>query len=151
MGEAQEVERLRLATPGPLPLRRRLAAELDQTGLVRMQDQRKLRQPIPQFRLEPLGIGLVLKAGNEVSGAGGSHPRALAEPYVTLSRHTAPIVRPRPKSRSQWANSPVWRRAMRSSQWMARVLCLRKDLNFRSAHRARKTSMCLRVGESADG
>ena len=31
-----------------------------------------------------------------VSGAGGSHPRALAEPDMTLSRHPAPIVRPRP-------------------------------------------------------
>src|SRR3954465_8371271 len=28
------------------------------------------------------------------SGAGGSHPRALAEPDMTLSRHPAPIVRP---------------------------------------------------------
>src|SRR5260370_6151625 len=68
MGEAEEVERLRLAKPCPLPLLRRPAAELDQTGLVRMQGQRKLRQPIPQFRLEPLGIGLVLKAGNDVVG-----------------------------------------------------------------------------------
>jgi hypothetical protein len=41
-----------------------------------------------------------LKEG-EVSGAGESHPRALAEPDVTLSRHTAPIVRPRPKSKAQ--------------------------------------------------
>jgi len=46
----------------------------------------------------------------------------------------------------QWANNLVWRRAMRSSQWMARVLCLYKALNFRQAHRARMTSMCLRVG-----
>src|SRR4030088_3695753 len=68
MSEAEEVERLRLAKPCPLPLLRRSAAELDQTGLVRMQGQRKLRQPIPQFRLEPLGIGLVLKAGNDVVG-----------------------------------------------------------------------------------
>ena len=28
-----------------------------------------------------------------VSGPGGFHPRALAEPYVTVSRHTAPTVR----------------------------------------------------------
>src|SRR3954463_5992903 len=33
---------------------------------------------------------------HQVSGAGGSHPRALAEPDMTLSRHPAPIVRPRP-------------------------------------------------------
>jgi len=68
MGEAQEVERLRLAKPCPLPLRRRPAAELDPTGLVRMQAQRKLRQPIPQFCLKPLGIGLVFKAGDDVIG-----------------------------------------------------------------------------------
>jgi hypothetical protein len=27
-----------------------------------------------------------------LSGAGESHPRALPEPYVNLSTHTAPIV-----------------------------------------------------------
>jgi hypothetical protein len=56
MGEAQEVECFRLAKPRPLPLLRRSAAELDQTGLVRMQGPRKLRQPIPQFCLKPLGM-----------------------------------------------------------------------------------------------
>src|SRR5439155_24148622 len=35
-GEAQEVEGLRLTRPAPLAVRRRMAAELDQTGLVRM-------------------------------------------------------------------------------------------------------------------
>src|SRR5271166_4289793 len=68
MGEAQEVECFRLAKPRPLPLLHRAAAELDQTGLVRMQGQRKLRQPIPQFCLEPLGVGLVFKAGDDVIG-----------------------------------------------------------------------------------
>ena len=68
MGEAQEVEGLRLAYPCPLPLLRRPTAELDQTGLVRMQDQRKLRQPIPQLCLKPLSIGLVFKAGDDVIG-----------------------------------------------------------------------------------
>jgi hypothetical protein len=33
-----------------------------------MQGERKLRQPIPQFRLKPLGIGLVFKAGDDVIG-----------------------------------------------------------------------------------
>src|SRR5271165_4588854 len=42
-GEAQEVEGLRLAEPAPLAVRRCEAAELDQTGLVRMKRQRKLR------------------------------------------------------------------------------------------------------------
>lgn len=30
--------------------------------------QRKLRQPIPQIRLKPLGIGLVFKPGDDVIG-----------------------------------------------------------------------------------
>ena len=30
----------------------------------------------------------------EVSSAGGSHPQALAEPYVSVSTHTAPIIQP---------------------------------------------------------
>ena len=51
------------------------------------------------FRSRPRPFLMLTTLG--VSGAGGSHPRALAEPYVTLSRHTAPIVRPRPKSRGQ--------------------------------------------------
>ena len=45
-----------------------------------------------------------LPAGNhhgQASGAGEFHPRALSEPDVTLSRHPAPIVRPRPWIRLQ--------------------------------------------------
>jgi len=37
----------------------------------------------------------VTAAGAEVSGAGELHPRALAEPYMNLSAHTAPIAEPR--------------------------------------------------------
>src|SRR5215831_7025810 len=81
-----------------------------------------------------------------VSRAGESHPRALAEPYVTLPRHTAPIVQPRPCSSAQWANSEGCRRAMRAIQCAVCRRCRRKDLNFRCAHRARIRSMCRRVG-----
>src|SRR3954452_1789305 len=35
------------------------------------------------------------------SRAGESHPHALPEPYVTLSRHTAPDVRPFPCTKRQ--------------------------------------------------
>ena len=45
-----------------------------------------------------------LPAGDQncqASGAGEFHPRALSEPDVTLSRHPAPIVRPRPWIRLQ--------------------------------------------------
>ncbi len=46
-------------------------------------------------------VQVILDAHDEVSGAEDLHLRALVEPYVTLSRHTAPIVRPRPKSKLQ--------------------------------------------------
>ena len=37
----------------------------------------------------------------EVSGGGESHPSALAEPYLSLSAHTAPIIQPCPASSVQ--------------------------------------------------
>src|SRR5207244_12087103 len=92
MGETEEVERLRLAKPRPLPLFRRPAAELDQTGLVRMQGQRKPRQPIPQFCLKPLGIGLVFKAGNDVIGIAHQND-------VPLSMMPSPPLSPELKRR----------------------------------------------------
>ena len=36
----------------------------------------------------------LLKVCVWVSGAGGFHPYALQDPYVTVSRHTAPTVQP---------------------------------------------------------
>ena len=44
----------------------------------------------------PQPVRLASNRDDEASGAGESHPRALSEPDVTLSRHPAPIVRPRP-------------------------------------------------------
>ena len=43
----------------------------------------------------------------EVSSPEGSHPQALAEPYVSLSAHTAPIIQPvvvraAPSARRGW-------------------------------------------------
>src|SRR4051812_22213966 len=95
-GETEESEGLRLAEAAPLAVARRITAELDQPGLLRMERQREFLKPVAHHVEEPTGVGLVLKADDEVSGAGGSHPRALAEPDMTLSRHPAPIVRPRP-------------------------------------------------------
>src|SRR6202049_1320681 len=45
-GKAQEVEGLRLAKPAPLAAFRREASELDQPGLLGVQRQRKLPQPL---------------------------------------------------------------------------------------------------------
>jgi len=49
VGEAQEVEGLRLAKPAPLTIGHRKAAELDQASLVRMQTERKAFQPLSQI------------------------------------------------------------------------------------------------------
>ena len=46
------------------------------------------------------------RGGVGVSSRGESHPPALSEPYVTVSRHTAPTDRPLVgEARSQWAKS----------------------------------------------
>src|SRR5258707_7936338 len=68
VGEAQEVEGLRLAEAAPLAVCRRMATELDQTRLVRMQTEHIAFQSLSQGRKKPHGVGLVLETGDEVVG-----------------------------------------------------------------------------------
>ena len=63
------------------------------------------RRSIPQILMRPFVVIVVgdefreeitqvfLPADEEVSGAGELHPRALSEPYVSVSTHTAPAIR----------------------------------------------------------
>ena len=68
MREAEEIEGLRFPlAPGRSPLSR-VAAELDQAGLVGVQRQAELRQPLPQIAEKPLGIRLPLEADDGVVG-----------------------------------------------------------------------------------
>src|ERR1700688_4460752 len=67
-GEAQEVEGLRLAKPAPLSAFRRKASELDEPGLLGMQRQRKLTQPLTHLIQEAPGVALVLEPDDEVVG-----------------------------------------------------------------------------------
>ena len=53
------------------------------------------------------------------SRPGESHPEALAEPYVTLSRHTAPIKEP-PRIVAQGANRCGERRETAATHRLAR-------------------------------
>src|SRR5271170_925135 len=53
------------------------------------------------------------------SGPEDFHLRALPEPYVNLSIHTAPIVRPLPWHSDQWARSLGFARRNRSNQSLA--------------------------------
>src|SRR4051812_41770655 len=59
------------------------------------------------------------EVGMLASRAGESHPQALPEPYVTLSRHTAPDVRPFPCRKRQCANRCGLARMTRASQSLA--------------------------------
>src|SRR5207245_5176889 len=71
----------------PFAVCRRMAAKLDQARLVRMQAQREAFQPLAQGRQKPLGIGPVLKAGDEVVGI--SH-----DDDVPLGVTVSPLPRP---------------------------------------------------------
>ena len=64
-GKAQEVEALRLAEPAPQAAFCREASELDQPGLLGMQRQRKLPQPLAHLVQEAPGVLLVLEADGE--------------------------------------------------------------------------------------
>src|SRR6266478_1061099 len=105
MREAEEVEGRRFPLLAPLPSLGRKATEFQQPRLVGVEGQAELREPFAQRRQEPLRVLAMLKAQHEVSRPGEFHPQALAEPYLNVSAHTAPIIRPparRPK-RYQWA------------------------------------------------
>src|SRR5450631_2356436 len=66
------------------------------------------RSTLPRERFSPLS-----------SGPEDFHLRALPEPYVNLSIHTAPIVRPLPWHSDQWARSLGFARRSRSNQSLA--------------------------------
>ena len=100
MGEAQKVEGLRLAMAALAAVSRRIAAELDQARLVRMQRQREPAQPLAHLRQKPLGIGLVLEAGDDVVGV--AH-----DDDVALGMALRAIVAPRDRRRNAGRCSPA--------------------------------------------
>src|SRR5712692_530889 len=68
------------------------------------------------------------------SGPEDFHLRALPEPYVNLSIHTAPVVRPLPWHSDQWARSLGFARRNRSNHSLAPLVWCRIRLNLRRAH-----------------
>src|SRR5215471_12348383 len=89
---------------------------VDDLRLLRMQHQLADRQAVGNRAPECPRLLGAFAMTNEVSRAGESHPRALAEPDVRLSPHPAPIVQSRPCKSAQWANSNGCRRATRAIQ-----------------------------------
>jgi hypothetical protein len=77
--EAEEIEGLRLAQTSAFQVRRRMASELDQPRLFRVQLQLELLHTLRQFRPEPFGIVLELESNHESSRPGELHPQALTD------------------------------------------------------------------------
>ena len=57
-----------------------------------MKPETELRHPLPKICQHVSRISRPLKTNHEVSRPGEFHPQALAEPYVNVSAHTAPII-----------------------------------------------------------
>src|SRR6266581_6221944 len=83
---------------------------------------------------------------SRVSSPGESHPEALAELYVSLSTHTAPIMEPRRAPICQWANNSGAEREMRAIQCVALRRWRRSFLYFCLAQRTRSRSSSRIVG-----
>ena len=80
--EAEEVEGFRFTQTGALPVLGRVAAELQQARLFRVQLQLELAHTLLQFRPEAFGIVLELESGHDVVGeANGDH--VAARPLLT--------------------------------------------------------------------
>ena len=143
---------------------------------IRHDDSRRVAQALQQLAKEALGCLRVAPALNQnvehvamlvdgspelvlpaamriddlASRAGESHPRALPEPYVTLSRHTAPDVRPLPCRRRQCANRCGLVRITRANHSLAPLGRRRSRLNLLQAQRIRKASIRCKVQVNAD-
>jgi hypothetical protein len=121
--------------------RQRRAPKRQQPRLLGVKRQAILRESLGQHCQDPLRILAILKAKNEGSRPGELHPQALVEPYVIVSAHTAPSLRPpgRSPNKYQWANSRGSRPATPTSQWAARRWCRRSRLYFRMAQRTSRS------------
>src|SRR5271165_1636352 len=82
--KAQEIEGLRLTETALFAVVHRVAAELDQPGLLRVERQRELRKPSPHHLEKPMRIGLALEPDHQIiriarddHGAGGFPPPAV--------------------------------------------------------------------------
>src|SRR5438132_9228975 len=77
-----------------------------------------------------------------------SHLRALPDPYVNLSIHTAPDVRPFPWHSCQWAKSVGFTRRSRSNQSRAPLVSL--GIGATGSHVRYKSLVVLRAAYMPD-
>jgi len=110
-----------------------------------IEDNAMLIDGTPEIVLYPLDSNKHL-----ASRAEESHLRALLDPYVTLSSHTAPDVRSSTCTKRQCAKRLGLARRTRASQSLARLGFRRRRLNLPHAQRTRTASTLFRVQYSAD-
>jgi len=85
--EPEKVERLWLAHPTLRPTPGRVAAELDQPCLVRVQRQPELREPVAQLGQELPRLLFIFEPDHDVVGE--SH-----DDHVTVSTRLSPVISP---------------------------------------------------------
>jgi len=136
-GKAQEIEGLRLPEPAPLAVCCRMASELDQPGLLRVERQRELPHPFTQQVQEALGVGLVLETDDKIiSVAHDDHvARCLApSPALGIKVEDVEQVDIGKQRRNGSSNAkdnlrclPVRRLCGRSRDHRHRLICLAKE------------------------
>jgi hypothetical protein len=128
MGKAQEVEGFGFRLTSVLPSPR--SCESHYSSLFQVDLKAVFFEAPGQHLIDPLSIFFLLEAHHKVSSPGEFHPKALSEPYVNLSAHTAPAMEPRRTPICQCANNPGSRREIRAIQCVARRKCPRSFLYF---------------------
>jgi hypothetical protein len=110
MLEAEKIEGLRLAQTSPLSVRRRMASELDQPRLFRVQFQLEFRHAFSEFFPELFGFRLELESNHDVVGV--AH-----HDYIAVRPLLAPCLNPEIEDvmevdiRHQWRCTSALRRA----------------------------------------
>src|SRR5262252_1629489 len=134
-GKAKKVEGLRFSEPAVSASFRRKAAELDQAGLVRIERQRELLEPLAHIVPEAPGVRLVLEADDKSGGISPPGAHGTGRERRRSSGSYRPAVTPR--SRGQWAKSVGARKEALRIQSSARRRCRLRRLYLAIAQRAR--------------
>ena len=88
MREPKKRERLRFSLATLLPIHLREPTKLDQSRLLRMEFQRKVRQPFPKLFQEPLGVFALLKADHQIVSVADKH-------HLSARHLLAPCLNPK--------------------------------------------------------
>lgn len=116
MREPEEVERFRFTFSPAGAVFGSEAAELHQSGFLRVYRESELPQSALHGYTEALGIDSLVEPDDESSHPREPPPQVLTEPDVNLPAHPALPIEACPHSSGQCANSLVSLRATRASQ-----------------------------------